>query len=57
VRQVFQYAGFARENRRRDDGDRGVLRAADGNGSFEPPSAFDLITFLQDTIDSLSESI
>ncbi|MPN18021.1 hypothetical protein SDC9_165379 [bioreactor metagenome] len=46
VRQVLEYAGFTRENCGRYDGDRGVFRAADGHGSFEPLTAFDLVPFL-----------
>ena len=45
MRQILQYAGFARENCGRYDGDRGVFRAADGHGSFEPVTAFDLVPF------------
>jgi len=46
MRQILEHTCFARENCGGYDGDRGVFRAADGHGSFEPLTAFDLVPFL-----------
>ena len=39
IRQILQYAWFPGKNRRRNNGDSGVLRSADRNRSFQAPSA------------------
>ena len=43
MRQIFQYAAFARHDRRGNDGNRGILGSADDYGAFQPFSAFNFV--------------